>query len=157
MRNLSRSHHHRFVRASLSLCLKDEIALTLEAQLRLIWPLRLWTAFIEALMGRQFHVRWLAAFLTICFATFLAAAPSAQADGRRSIKDVERHHWQRPSRVTTAHGCYYHRGRRFCSRYCYWEYNGNRYCQPRAREAYPQGAYGIDEVYPRRARTGWRW
>lgn len=39
---------------------------------------------------------------------------------------------------TFAHGCYYHRGRRYCSRYCYWEENGRRYCQGRLRQAYPQ-------------------
>jgi hypothetical protein len=53
--------------------------------------------------------------------------------------------------VTTAHGCYFHRGRRFCNRYCYIERNGYRYCQPRARDAYPQADLWIEEVYPRRS------
>ena len=40
---------------------------------------------------------------------------------------------------TEAVGCYWKHGRQFCSRYCYWEVNGRRYCHDRAREAYPQG------------------
>ena len=36
-------------------------------------------------------------------------------------------------------GCYWKLGRRFCSRYCYWEVDGRRYCHIREREAYPQG------------------
>lgn len=35
-------------------------------------------------------------------------------------------------------GCYFHRGRRHCGRYCYWEVNGMRYCQERERDAFPQ-------------------
>ena len=35
-------------------------------------------------------------------------------------------------------GCYFHRGRRYCGRYCYWEVNGKRYCQERERDAFPQ-------------------
>ena len=37
-----------------------------------------------------------------------------------------------------ARGCYYYRGYRYCGRYCYYEANGMRYCQQRAREAFPQ-------------------
>lgn len=36
-------------------------------------------------------------------------------------------------------GCYWHRGRRHCGSYCYWEVNGRRYCGPRERHAEPQG------------------
>jgi hypothetical protein len=36
-------------------------------------------------------------------------------------------------------GCYWQRGQRFCSRYCYWEIDGQRYCQDRERVARPQG------------------
>ena len=36
-------------------------------------------------------------------------------------------------------GCYWHRGQRFCSRYCYWDVDGQRYCQERERFARPQG------------------
>lgn len=37
-----------------------------------------------------------------------------------------------------ARGCYYHRGRRYCGAYCYWEVNGKRYCQRRERDAHSQ-------------------
>jgi hypothetical protein len=35
-------------------------------------------------------------------------------------------------------GCYWHRGQLFCSRYCYWEIDGYRYCQRRVRDAISQ-------------------
>ncbi len=35
-------------------------------------------------------------------------------------------------------GCYFERGRTFCSRYCYIEADGHRFCRERAREARPQ-------------------
>ena len=35
-------------------------------------------------------------------------------------------------------GCYWYRGVLTCSRYCYWEVDGFRYCQLRAREATSQ-------------------
>jgi hypothetical protein len=48
-------------------------------------------------------------------------------------------------------GCYFSRGEMFCGRYCYIEVNGKRYCQPRERDAYPQGeVYIEDTVVPLR-------
>ena len=47
-----------------------------------------------------------------------------------------------------ARGCYYHRGERYCARYCYWEINGRRYCQVRERDAYPQAGLEVDEAVP---------
>ena len=44
-----------------------------------------------------------------------------------------------------ASGCYFSRGEMFCGRYCYVEINGKRYCQPRERDAYPQGEIYIEE------------
>jgi hypothetical protein len=38
-----------------------------------------------------------------------------------------------------ARGCYWRRGERYCSAYCYEEINGNRYCNTRESEAVPQG------------------
>ncbi len=35
-------------------------------------------------------------------------------------------------------GCYWMRQRLYCARYCYIEIDGRRYCQERARWAYPQ-------------------
>ncbi len=36
-------------------------------------------------------------------------------------------------------GCYWRRGERHCSRYCYWEVDGYRYCTDKERYARPQG------------------
>ena len=44
-----------------------------------------------------------------------------------------------------AKGCYYYRGERRCGRYCYWEVNGKRYCQRRARDAVPQAEFYIED------------
>jgi hypothetical protein len=38
-----------------------------------------------------------------------------------------------------AKGCYWRRGVRYCSSYCYLEIDGNRYCNRRESEAVPQG------------------
>jgi hypothetical protein len=38
-----------------------------------------------------------------------------------------------------AKGCYWRRGVRYCSLYCYEEINGKRYCNQRESEAVPQG------------------
>jgi hypothetical protein len=38
-------------------------------------------------------------------------------------------------------GCVWYRQRLDCSRYCYWEVNGRRYCRERPREAYPQAIF----------------
>ena len=54
----------------------------------------------------------------------------------------------RPNLVQTApegRGCVWYRQRLDCSRYCYWEVNGKRYCRERAREAYPQGI--VEELF----------
>jgi hypothetical protein len=45
-----------------------------------------------------------------------------------------------------ASGCYFSRGEMYCGRYCYVEINGKRYCQPRARDAHPQGEVYIEET-----------
>ena len=44
---------------------------------------------------------------------------------------------QAPERI----GCYWYREREYCSRYCYWEVNGRRYCQEHEREAHSQAPY----------------
>lgn len=107
----------------------------------------------------------LALTFTLAVAATLTAVPASAADFYGgSTKDYGTRA-ERPvgPRATTAHGCYYFRGRRHCSRYCYWEYNGHRYCQERARYAYPQAdvfgpeAYPVEEVYPRRMRSRWHW
>jgi hypothetical protein len=40
--------------------------------------------------------------------------------------------------TSAAKGCYWHRQKQYCGRYCYIEGNGIRYCRERAREAFPQ-------------------
>ena len=67
-------------------------------------------------------------------------APQASGESIRRIRVVE------AMPETEGVGCYWKRGRRFCSRYCYWEVNGRRYCHVREREAYPQGP--LPEAYP---------
>lgn len=40
-------------------------------------------------------------------------------------------------------GCYFYHGVRYCSRYCYWEVDGYRYCHRRPEEAVSQAPYLI--------------
>lgn len=42
-------------------------------------------------------------------------------------------------------GCYWYRGRRHCSRYCYLEVDGIRYCQRRERDAVSQAPFSLFE------------
>lgn len=42
--------------------------------------------------------------------------------------------FQRRPAVYSA-GCYWHRGRHYCNRYCYKEVDGFVFCQPRLRDA----------------------
>ena len=51
--------------------------------------------------------------------------------------------------ATTTEGvaCYWQRQRLYCSRYCYWEVNGKRYCHLRERNAHPQGLLSDDLFY----------
>lgn len=44
-------------------------------------------------------------------------------------------------------GCYWYRQREYCSRYCYWEINGKRYCRERERDAWSQAPV-VEEYYP---------
>lgn len=96
------------------------------------------------------HLLKIGLFLVFGLSAF--AGPSVHAggyDNRRGLKDDAGERHERYT-VTTAHGCYFYRGRRFCSRYCYTEYNGYRYCQPTLRDAYPQADVWVEEIYPRR-------
>ncbi len=46
-------------------------------------------------------------------------------------------------------GCVWYRQRLDCSRYCYVEVNGKRYCREREREAHPQGVvHSIEQFLP---------
>lgn len=45
-------------------------------------------------------------------------------------------------------GCYWHRGRHYCNRYCYREVDGYWFCQPRLRGAGSQAPPPL-EFYPR--------
>ena len=44
-------------------------------------------------------------------------------------------------------GCYWHRGRHHCNRYCYREVDGYVFCQPRLRDAGSQAPPPM-ELYP---------
>jgi hypothetical protein len=54
-----------------------------------------------------------------------------------------------------AKGCYWRRGTRYCSSYCYIEINGKHYCNRRESEAVPQGDPNhherptVEEIYRR--------
>ncbi len=71
------------------------------------------------------------------FGLLMSTSIAWSGDDYGSLKDSE------PAEIaeTQAHGCYYHRGRRYCARYCYWEIDGRRYCQRRLRQAHPQAYY----------------
>jgi len=45
-------------------------------------------------------------------------------------------------------GCYWFRGNLNCSRYCYWEIDGYRYCTRRLRDAYSQAPEVVDGRAP---------
>ncbi len=40
--------------------------------------------------------------------------------------------------TSAAKGCYWHRQKQYCGRYCYIEGNGIRYCREREADAFPQ-------------------
>jgi hypothetical protein len=40
-------------------------------------------------------------------------------------------------------GCYWSEGHRYCSRYCYWDVDGFRYCRESQELAFPQGPVAI--------------
>lgn len=44
--------------------------------------------------------------------------------------------------------CYWKHGRSYCSRYCYREVNGRRYCEIDERQAYPQGPLPVIVYQP---------
>jgi hypothetical protein len=48
------------------------------------------------------------------------------------------HPYPRAVQVPQGVGCYWFRGRLNCSRYCYWEIDGHRYCTRRLRDARTQ-------------------
>jgi hypothetical protein len=45
-------------------------------------------------------------------------------------------------------GCYWVRGNLNCSRYCYWEIDGHRYCTRRLRDAHSQAPEVVDGRAP---------
>jgi hypothetical protein len=56
----------------------------------------------------------------------------------------------RVAQVPQGVGCYWYRGNLYCSRYCYWEIDGYRYCRRRADEAFSQAPPPIYAPYPPR-------
>jgi|SRR5688572_6635322 hypothetical protein len=65
----------------------------------------------------------------------LSAAPASAGGEWRGEGEVYREY--RPTHY--ARGCYWRRGERYCSQYCYEEINGKHYCNTRESEAVPQG------------------
>jgi hypothetical protein len=74
-------------------------------------------------MPIRFHGKLLAA-------TLVSLATSAQAGSYGAPPAL--------APVTQGIGCFWYRGVLTCSRYCYWEIDGARYCQRNAREAVSQ-------------------
>lgn len=75
-------------------------------------------------------------------ASLAAVSGDAQAEpyGNRRVVQV-------PQGV----GCYWYRGELNCSRYCYWEIDGYRYCTRRLRNAHSQAPdVFVGEAYPSR-------
>lgn len=87
-------------------------------------------------------IRGVAAVLSI--AVVAMAWPTASEAGGRYRVPYSMHQGGGPE----GRGCYWFRQRLYCSRYCYVEIDGRRYCQERARWAYPQAPY-YDDVEPR--------
>ena len=56
--------------------------------------------------------------------------------------------YPRSAQVPQGVGCYWFRGRLNCSRYCYWEIDGYRYCTRRLRDAHSQALELLVEGYP---------
>lgn len=71
---------------------------------------------------------------------------AAEAGGDPRGMDMDRRRPTACQPVVYAQGCYWRRGERYCSRYCYIEVNGKRYCSQRQREAVPQAACEAPEV-----------
>ena len=70
-----------------------------------------------------------------------AAAPADAGDSNRGPHQE----WRRRSHevpgydhAPEARGCYWYRQRQYCSRYCYVEVDGRRFCRERQWRAYPQ-------------------
>ena len=85
------------------------------------------------LLSRCLHRIWIA----VCLGPFIvllmhgaASAGSNRETPRRATPD-----WYYGDQK----GCYWARGRQYCSRYCYWEANGRRYCHDREALAFPTG------------------
>jgi hypothetical protein len=87
--------------------------------------------------NRIWHPRLAAMLLCASFATSAEAQVSEVQYRRAQPYIVE-------LPPPEARGCYYHRGRRYCGTYCYWEVNGKRYCQRRERNAHSQAPFVED-------------
>jgi hypothetical protein len=70
--------------------------------------------------------------LAISALLFIAGAPE------RSGAQPYGYPYPRAVQVPQGVGCYWFRGRLNCSRYCYWEIDGYRYCTRRLRDAHTQ-------------------
>lgn len=72
-----------------------------------------------------------AALLCVLFSTAVAVAAGSNVRRAPPPAQVYGHYGDQ-------RGCYWAEGRRRCSRYCYWDFDGGRYCQDRERLAFPQ-------------------
>lgn len=79
----------------------------------------------------------------LALACLLTIAPNTEAASERRLQ---------PARADQVYGdqkgCYWARGQRHCSQYCYWEVDGRRYCQTRESLAWPSGNPDYRKVPP---------
>jgi hypothetical protein len=73
------------------------------------------------------RVLWLAIAGLLAWASLAALPAEAQSSFGGRIEQLPEG-W----------GCYWYRGQLYCNRYCYWEIDGYRYCQPRVGNAISQ-------------------
>ena len=68
----------------------------------------------------------------------VAALPLLAAAPATSRAEPYGYRYRAAEQVPQGVGCYWYRGRLNCSRYCYWEIDGSRFCTRRLREAHSQ-------------------
>jgi hypothetical protein len=76
-------------------------------------------------MGRAFRISIILAGCILPFA--------AKSDPYRIYRNIQ------PPGPDAPIGCYWMDGEQFCSRYCYWEVDGRRFCREQKDLAVPQG------------------
>ena len=94
----------------------------------------------------------------IAIALAILSSPLSAAQAEGPYRAYRAYAAPEPIVTTEAGGCYWYRQRQYCSRYCYVEVNGQRYCREREREAFPQAPADatvyLDPLGPFRMKLG---